>query len=131
MRYGMITSRGLYFTFRTSVNKSDWKGLRTIVVAIRNSESQGKTTTDVRYYLSSLRLGIKQVAAAVRGHWGIENTLHWCLDVTFREDDDRTRNRRAADNLAWLKRFAISVLKQQTDKEIIAMRRRMAGWNIE
>jgi predicted transposase YbfD/YdcC len=111
--------------------KSDWKGLRTIVVAIRNSESQGKTTTDVRYYLSSLRFGIKQVATAVRGHWGIENTLHWCLDVTFREDDNRTRNRRAADNLAWLKRFAISVLKQQTDKESIAMRRRMAGWNIE
>lgn len=111
--------------------RSAWKGLRTIVVAIRNSEPQGKTTTDVRYYLSSLRLGIQPVAAAVRGHWGIENTLHWCLDVTFREDDDRTRNRRAADNLAWLKRFAISVLKQQTDKESIAMRRRMAGWNIE
>ena len=111
--------------------KDAWKGLRTIVVAIRNSESQGKTTTDVRYYLASLRLGVKQAATAVRGHWGIENTLHWCLDVTFREDENRTRNRRAADNLAWLKRFAISVLKQQTDKESIAMRRRMAGWNIE
>ena len=61
-------------------------------------------------------------------HWSIENSLHWCLDVTFREDQSRVRNRLAADNLAWLKRFSITLLKQQDDKESIAMRRRMAGW---
>ena len=108
-----------------------WKGLRTIGMAIRISQQNGKETNEVRYYISSLRLGIHRFAASVRGHWGIENTLHWCLDVTFREDDSRLRNRHAADNLAWLKRFAISLLKQQTDKESIAMRRRMAGWNID
>jgi hypothetical protein len=59
----------------------------------------------------------------------IENTLHWCLDVTFREDESRLRDRHAANNLAWLKRFALSLLKQIDDKESIAMRRRMAGWN--
>jgi len=53
------------------------------------------------------------------------------LDVTFREDESRLRDRHAADNVAWLKRFAISVLKQQTDKESIAMRRRMAGWSLD
>jgi hypothetical protein len=53
------------------------------------------------------------------------------LDVTFREDENRTRNRHAADNLAWWKRFAISLLKQQKDKESVAMRRRMAGWNVD
>ena len=110
-------------------HKDLWKGLRTIGVAIRISEKNGKETSDVRYYLSSLRLGVKQFASAARGHWGIENTLHWCLDVTFREDENRVRDRYAADNLAWLKRFAISLLKQCTDKESIAMRRRMAGWN--
>jgi predicted transposase YbfD/YdcC len=108
-----------------------WKGLRTIGVAIRISWQNGKETSEVRYYISSLRLGVRRFAASVRGHWGIENTLHWCLDVTFREDDSRLRDRHAADNLAWLKRFAISLLKQQTDKESIAMRRRMAGWNVD
>lgn len=108
-----------------------WKNLRTIGVAIRISEQNGKQTSDVRYYISSLRLGIRRFADAVRRHWSIENTLHWCLDVTFREDESRVRNRLAADNLAWLKRFAITLLKQQQDKESIAMRRRMAGWNID
>jgi predicted transposase YbfD/YdcC len=108
-----------------------WTGLRTIGVAIRISRKDGRETSEVRYYISSLRLGVRRFAASVRGHWGIENTLHWCLDVTFREDDSRLRDRHAADNLAWLKRFAISLLKQQTDKESIAMRRRMAGWNVD
>jgi predicted transposase YbfD/YdcC len=111
--------------------KNKWSGLRTLGVAIRISEQNGKTTSEVRYYISSLRLGVKQFAKAVRGHWAIENTLHWCLDVTFREDENRVRDRHAADNLAWLKRFALSLLKQQTDKESIAMRRRMAGWNVD
>lgn len=111
--------------------RKNWKGLRTIGVAVRISEQGGKETSEVRYFISSLRLGVKRFAAAVRGHWSIENTLHWCLDVTFREDDSRLRNRHAADNLAWLKRFAISLLKQQNDKESIAMRRRIAGWNTQ
>jgi len=110
--------------------RKSWKGLRTIGMAIRMSQQNGKETSEVRYYISSLRMGVRRFAEAVRGHWRIENTLHWCLDVTFREDDSRLRDRHAADNLAWLKRFAISLLKQQTDKETIAMRRRMAGWNV-
>jgi len=111
--------------------KSLWKKLRTIGVAIRTSQKGGKETCDVRFFISSLRLGVRRFAKASRGHWGIENSLHWCLDVTFREDDSRVRNRLAADNLAWLKRFSISLLKQQNDKESIAMRRRMAGWNVD
>lgn len=111
------------------VGREKWKGMKTIGVVIRMSECGTNLTTDVRYYISSLGLGVKRFAACVRGHWGIENTLHWCLDVTFREDENRVRNRTLADNLAWLKRFAISLLKQVDDKESIAMRRRMAGWN--
>lgn len=108
---------------------SNWKKFRTIGIAIRVSQEGDKVTREVRHFISSLRLGVKRFAGAVRGHWGIENTLHWCLDVTFREDESRLRDRHAADNVAWLKRFAISLLKQCTDKESIAMRRRMAGWN--
>jgi predicted transposase YbfD/YdcC len=113
------------------LNGNKWRGLKSIGVAIRISEKDGKETSDVRYYISSTKVSVKRFAERVRGHWGIENSLHWCLDVTFREDDSRLRNRHAADNLAWLKRFTISILKQQTDKESIAMRRRMAGWNPE
>lgn len=116
---------------KSLTQRKSWKGLRTIGVAIRISEQGGKETSDVRYYINSLRPGVRRFATAVRGHWGIENTLHWCLDVTFREDESRLRDRHAADNIAWLKRFAISLFKQQTDQESIAMRRRMAGWNID
>lgn len=107
----------------------NWNGLRTIGVVIRHSQSAKGETDDVRYYISSLPLGVKRFAECVRGHWGIENALHWCLDVTFREDESRVRNRIIAENLAWLKRFAISLLKQIDNKESIAMRRRMAAWN--
>lgn len=86
-----------------------WKALRTLGVAIRQSESAKRSTTEVRYYISSLRLSVKKFAAFVRGHWRIENTLHWCLDVPFREDENRVRDRTLANNLAWLKRFAISL----------------------
>ncbi len=108
-----------------------WKGLRTIGVAIRESYQGDKVTREVRYFLCSIPVSVKRFARAVRGHWAIENTLHWCLDVTFREDESRLRDRLAANNLAWLKRFALSLLKQIDDKESIAMRRRMAGWNPE
>jgi len=121
-----------YYQFeapKTLPGFSNWKKLRTIGIAIRVSREGDKVTREVRYFISSLRLSVKRFAGAVRGHWGIENTLHWCLDVTFREDESRLRDRHAADNMAWLKRFAISLLKQCTDKESIAMRRRMAGWN--
>jgi predicted transposase YbfD/YdcC len=123
-----------YYQFRVPDSlpgRTNWKGLRTIGVAIRISQKGDKETSEVRYFISSLGLDVKRFANAVRGHWSIENTLHWCLDVTFREDESRLRNRHAADNIAWLKRFAISLLKQQQDKESIAMRRRMAGWNPE
>jgi len=111
--------------------KDLWKKLRTIGVAMRTSRRGGKETNEIRYFISSMPLGVKTFARSCRGHWGIENSLHWCLDVTFREDESRLRDRHAADNLAWLRRFSISLLKQQKDKESIAMRRRMAGWNVD
>ena len=123
-----------YYQFnapQTLPGRSNWKHFRTIGVAIRVSTQKDKVTREVRYFISSLPLSVRRFANGVRGQWGIENTLHWCLDVTFREDESRLRNRRAADNVAWLKRFAISLLKQCKDKNSVAMRRRMAGWNTE
>lgn len=108
-----------------------WKKLKTIGVAIRVSQRGEKETSDVRFYINSLPLNVKLFAKTVRGHWAIENTLHWCLDVTFREDDSRVRERNLTNNLAWLKRFSISLLKQVQDKNSVAMRRRHCGWNEE
>ena len=131
MGHGRIDTLS-YYQFKapdTLPGPSNWKKLRTVGIAIRISEQGEQVTSDVRYFINSLGMGVKRFAGAVRGHWEIENTLHWCLDVTFREDESRVRNRHAADNLAWLRRFAVSLLKQCDDKESIAMRRRIAGWN--
>ncbi len=65
----------------------------------------------------------------MRGHWSIENSLHWVLDVTFDEDHSRTRNRRMTDNLSWLRRFAVSLLKRHASKDSIKCKSRIAGWN--
>jgi predicted transposase YbfD/YdcC len=111
--------------------RDQWKKLNSIGVAIRRSQCGDKETVDVRFYITSLLLNVALFAKIVRGHWAIENTLHWCLDVTFREDDCRVRERNLTNNLAWLKRFAISLLKQVKDQQSVAMRRRCCGWSDE
>ena len=121
-----------YYQFaapRSLPGREAWKKLKTVGVAIRSSRRGEQTTSDVRYYILSLPLNAALFAKCVRGHWGIENTLHWCLDVTFREDDCRVRERNLTNNIAWLKRFALSLLKQVPDKQSVAMRRRSCGWN--
>ena len=69
-----------------------WKGLLSIGLVIGLCLRNGKQTTETRYYISSLPVGVKRFARAVRGHWGIENTCHWTLDVTYREDESRIRD---------------------------------------
>jgi predicted transposase YbfD/YdcC len=109
-----------------------WPNAAAIGMAIRVTEyPDGTRRGDVRYFLCSRYVSGKRFAAAVRGHWGIENSLHWVLDVSFGEDQNRTRNRRLANNLAWLRRFAIGLLKQHPGKESTVGKRRMAGWNNE
>jgi predicted transposase YbfD/YdcC len=106
-----------------------WKGLTTIGQVISITERDGKETSDVRYYLCSLKPGVKRFATAVRGHWGIENSLHWVLDVTFNEDQSRARDRTLADNLAALRRLAIGLLKRHPAKHSIKGKQQIAGWN--
>lgn len=111
--------------------RSDWKGLKTIGAAVRVYEENGVQKSDTRYYLSSLRRHGKQFANAVRSHWGVENSLHWSLDMTYREDESRVRNRTFAENLSWLRRMTLSLIKQHPGKQSNIMKRRMAGWNVE
>jgi len=108
---------------------SKWPGLKAIGMAIRVSEKDGETTEDVRYYIVSRYLSAHRFSVAVRGHWSIENTLHWQLDVTFREDDSRVRNRQLANNLGWLRRFAISLLKRHPSSHSVKGKTQIAGWN--
>ena len=111
--------------------RDDWKGLKTLGAAVRTYEQDGVEKSDVRYYLCSLRRNGKQFGNAVRGHWGIENSLHWCLDMIYREDESRVRNRNFADNLSWLRRLTLSLIKQHPGNESHVMKRRMAGWSID
>lgn len=111
--------------------RKKWAGLKTIGVAIRISEKGGKQTIDTRFYISSLRRSVKRFARLVRGHWSIENTLHWTLDMTFREDESRIRSRRLANNLSWLRRLALTLLKHHPAKKSIVMKRRIAGWSAD
>lgn len=116
---------------RDLAGREKWAGLKTFGVAIRVSTINGKETIESRFYISSLTRNARRFARLVRGHWGIENNLHWCLDMTFREDECRTRSPRLADNLAWLRRLALTLLKQHPGKESLVMKRRLAGWSID
>jgi predicted transposase YbfD/YdcC len=106
-----------------------WKGLMTIGIVTSLCIRNGKETTEVRYYISSLAMGVKRFARAVRSHWGIENTCHWVLDMTYREDESRIRKKVLRENFAWLNRFTLSLLKQHPGKDSVAMKRRSCGWN--
>jgi predicted transposase YbfD/YdcC len=108
-----------------------WRGLRSIGVAISEVVRDGKATDEVRYYISSLPVepDARAFAHAIRSHWGIENGCHWTLDVTFREDESRIRQEHLRQNMAWLNRFCLSLLKQHTDRRSVAARRRSCGWS--
>jgi len=106
-----------------------WKGLKSIGLATSHCLRDGKETIDVRYYISSLEVEVKEFARAVRGHWGIENSCHWTLDMTFREDESRLREGKLRENFAWLNRFALSLLKQHPGRQSLVMKRRSCGWS--
>jgi predicted transposase YbfD/YdcC len=108
-----------------------WRGLKSIGVAVSEVVRDGKTVDEVRYYISSLPVEADAAtfAHAVRWHWGVENGCHWTLDVTFREDESRIRERRLRENMAWLNRFSLSLLKQHPGRQSVAMKRRSCGWS--
>ncbi len=115
---------------RDSELRKKWPGIKAIGMVIRmTTNSDGSESNDVRYFISSRYLSGRRFAQSVRGHWGIENSLHWVLDVTFDEDQSRARERRLADNLSWLRRFAISLLKQHPSKHSIKGKSEIAGWD--
>lgn len=107
-----------------------WVNLKAIGLAINDTTRDGKTSCEFRYYILSKKLSARKFATAVRGHWSIENRLHWQLDVTFGEDQSRIRRGHADANFSILRRAALSLLKNNhTHKVGIKNRRLMAAWN--
>jgi predicted transposase YbfD/YdcC len=107
-----------------------WAGLKSIGVVVSECVRDGKATDEVRYYISSLGVGVKRFAHAVRSHWGIENTCHWSLDITYREDESRVRERHLGVNMGWLYRFTLSLLMQHPGRQSLVMKRRCCGWDV-
>ena len=110
--------------------RQTWPGLRSIVRVESQRTVQGKMSEEVRYYISSLPPDATILAGKIRGHWGIENSQHWTLDMSFNEDRARTRKKNAPDNFALLRRIALNLLKaEKSKKRSVRAKRLKAGWD--
>jgi predicted transposase YbfD/YdcC len=112
-------------------HKDAWARLTTIGMCYSQRTVGDKTSEETRYFIGSKAAGARCYANALRNHWGIENNLHWQLDVTFREDDNREQGRNAAPNLALVRKLALTLLKRHPAKESIACKRLHAALNVE
>ena len=115
--------------------RKDWEGLRTFARVESTRTVPGVNgpvkSVETRYYISSLGLDAERMSSVIRSHWSIENNLHWQLDVTFNEDDDRKRNN-AAQNFSVISKVALAMLKNdKTKKNSIKTKRKGAGWDNE
>jgi predicted transposase YbfD/YdcC len=130
--HGRLETREYYQSANLSwfADLAKWEGLRSVGMVEATRELKGKISKERRYYLSSLPLDIERFSRAVRGHWGIENKVHWVLDVQFGEDQSRARTGYAAENLATLRRFALNLLKiEKTKKRGIRGKQLNASWD--
>lgn len=130
--HGRIETRRYYQSEELDwfADRQKWEGLRSVGMVESIREANGQTTIERRYYLSSLKLDVETFARAVRGHWGVENKLHWVMDVCFGEDQSRARTGYAAENLATLRRLALNLLKREkTRKRGIRGKQLNASWD--
>jgi predicted transposase YbfD/YdcC len=109
--------------------RADWVDLQAIVRVARTKWEGDKETFEVAHYISSRRGSAEELGSGTRGHWGIENGLHWVLDVVFREDDSRLKDRTAAENLGQLRRVVASLLRQDHSKGSVSGKLLRAAWN--
>lgn len=112
-------------------DREAWKDLHVIGMCYSERTVRGETSTELRYFIGSKKAGARYYGRALRNHWQIENSLHWQMDVSFREDENRTQQRNAAQNLALLRRVAVTLLKRHPSKDSIASKSRQAGWDTD
>ena len=110
--------------------KENWKNLKTICMVERERQFKDKTECETAYYIGSIENNAEKFAHAVRSHWGVENSLHWVLDVSFREDESRARKDNAPENLAVLRHIALNMIKKETSlRKSVKSKRLRAGWD--
>jgi predicted transposase YbfD/YdcC len=107
-----------------SPHRQTWKDLNTVAVVTTRTVRDGVEKYDTRMYLCSLKPDARQTAHAIRSHWGIENSLHWTMDVVFREDDHRLSNRNGVQNMSAIRRLAVSILRQDKKTQLGAKNKR-------
>jgi predicted transposase YbfD/YdcC len=129
--HGRVECREYYTTPvpETLRNREAWRGLQSVGHVFSQIERDGKATCELRLYISSLPSNARRFAQAVRGHWGIENSCHWVLDVTFHEDDSRIRKGNGPENFALMRRLALSLIKRVPTKTSLRRHRKQAAWD--
>ena len=130
--HGRIEEREVTITSELSWlgNKEEWAGLTSLVEVVSRRTIKGKTTEEKRYYISDRNLSAKHAGEIVRKHWGIENGLHWVMDMIFQEDLSTANIGHGAENLAVLRRMALNLFKGKEKKGAgVAAKRRKAAWN--
>ena len=108
-------------------DRQAWPTMRVVGMCRRERTVNGTTSEEVTYFIGSRRMAARHYAQALRAHWGIENNLHWQLDVSFREDASRIENRHGAESFALLRKLALALLKQHPRKDSIARKRKAAA----
>ena len=111
--------------------RAKWPGLACVVLVVSERVAAGRSTGELRYYIGSRKRSAKWYAQVVRNHWGIENQLHWMLDVHFGDDLSRVRVGHGPANFAWLKKAALAMLRQAPGKESVTIKRLKAAWSTE
>lgn len=118
-------------TLKWSDEPDKWSGLKSLIKITATRISGGKSSTEIRYYISSLQQDAKVFNDNIRAHWGIENSLHWVLDMVFDEDWQRKRNKHAAHNFSFIRKIAFNLLKLDKSKDSMVSKRLKAGWSNE
>lgn len=108
-------------------DRAAWKNLTSVGMCCHERTVNGKTTMEARYFIGSRKMKARKYAGALRHHWGIENNLHWQLDISFREDESRIQDRHTAENFALMRKMALCLLKQHPRKDSIARKRKAAA----